>query len=97
MGERLRIGNIVDRDKVYVLIAECGAKNVATDTSKAVDAHFDCHSMTSLLEILSVITHVNRGSCRNIYRTRLTVERNCKIMPAGQRVKPAFVKIFETA
>ena len=44
MRQRLRIGNIVDGDEVDILVAQRGAKDVAADAAKSIDAHFDCHS-----------------------------------------------------
>ena len=44
MCQRLCIGNIVDPDEVDVLVAQRGAKNIAADAAKSIDAYFDCHS-----------------------------------------------------
>ena len=43
MGQRFRIGQIVDRDEIQVWIFERSAQNVAADSSEAIDANFNCH------------------------------------------------------
>jgi hypothetical protein len=43
MSEGLGIGEIVDGDEVEVLIGERGAKNVASDASKSINANFYGH------------------------------------------------------
>src|SRR5580658_934216 len=44
VGERLGIGEIVDGDEVEVLVRERGAKNVASDASKSINADFYGHA-----------------------------------------------------
>src|ERR1700688_1584977 len=43
MGESLRIGEVVDGHEIQVFVCECGAKNVASDASKTINANFYCH------------------------------------------------------
>src|SRR5579863_1410694 len=43
MSQRLGIGEIVDGDKLEVGVVEGGAKNVAANAAKSVDAYFNCH------------------------------------------------------
>ena len=43
MGQSLGIGEIVDGDELQARIVECGAKNIAANAAKAVDANFNCH------------------------------------------------------
>src|SRR2546426_4137022 len=43
MCQCLCIGNIVDPDKVDILVADRRAKDIAADAAKSIDAHFDCH------------------------------------------------------
>src|SRR5207302_5505456 len=50
MRQRLRVGNIVDRDEVDVLVAQRGAKDVAADAAKSVDTHFRSEEHTSELQ-----------------------------------------------
>ena len=47
MGQRLGVGEIVDRDEFQVRVIERRTKNVAADAPEAVDAYFDCHSTSS--------------------------------------------------
>ena len=43
VGQRLRIGEIVDGDEVQVLVGERGAENVTSNASKTINADFYCH------------------------------------------------------
>ena len=43
MGERLRVGEIVDRDELDVRIVQGGANHVASNAAEAVDANFYGH------------------------------------------------------
>ena len=43
VGQRFRIGQIVDRDEVQVGIFQRSAQDIAADSSEAIDAYFDCH------------------------------------------------------
>ena len=47
MRQGLRIGEIVDRDEIKIVVGERGAKNIAADAAEAVDAYFDCHIASS--------------------------------------------------
>src|SRR5882672_2508185 len=42
--QRFSISNVVDRHKIDVFVAERRAKDIASDSTKTVDAHFDCHA-----------------------------------------------------
>jgi hypothetical protein len=43
VGQSLRIGEIVNRDEVDVLVGQRGAENVASDASKSINANFYGH------------------------------------------------------
>src|SRR5271170_3289461 len=43
VGERLRIGEIVDRHEFDIGILERGAQNIAPDASETVNAYFNSH------------------------------------------------------
>ena len=47
MRQRFRIGEVVDRHEVEVLVGERGAKNIAADAAETVNAYFDCHVASS--------------------------------------------------
>ena len=44
MGERMRAGDVVDGDEIDVLGAQCGAHDVATDPTEAVDPDLYRHA-----------------------------------------------------
>ena len=46
--ERLRVGDIVYSNEVDFRIPKRGAKNVAPDATKSIDADFNCHSLSIL-------------------------------------------------
>jgi len=43
VGQRFRIGEIIHRYDVDVLIGECGAQHVSSDASKSINANFYGH------------------------------------------------------
>ena len=43
VGERRRVGDVVDRDNVHVVMGERGAHDVAADSSEPVDANLNGH------------------------------------------------------
>jgi hypothetical protein len=47
MGERFRIGEIVDRHELNVLVGERGANNVAPDASKTINGNFYRHGASA--------------------------------------------------
>ena len=47
MGERFRIGEIVDRHEFNVLVGERGANNVAPDASKTINGNFNWHGASA--------------------------------------------------
>ena len=53
MRQRLRIGKIVDRHEFQIRVIERGAQNVAADASEAVDANFDCHGFSVLMNAIT--------------------------------------------
>jgi len=53
--QRLCIGKVIKRDKIYLSIAHDGSKKVPPDPSKSVDADIHDHTMLLLQTILIVI------------------------------------------
>ena len=51
--QRFRISQIVDRHEFQIRIIERGAQHVAADASEAVNANFDCHNVSVLMNATS--------------------------------------------
>ena len=51
MGERLGISEIVDGDEFQAGIVQRGAKNIAANATKTVNANFNCHMTSSQISM----------------------------------------------
>ncbi len=53
--ESLRVGDVVDRDKLNVLVVDCRTHDIATDAAEAVDANLDGHSSSDELSEIAAV------------------------------------------
>jgi hypothetical protein len=55
VGQRLRIGEIIDRHKFQLLLIQTCSKDISTNSSKSINPDPDCHRHSLLSEIKNII------------------------------------------
>ena len=51
MGQRRRVRQVIDGDKLNIGIVNCRAQDIASNTTEAVNSYFNCHCVRTLLPI----------------------------------------------
>src|ERR1700722_13073502 len=87
MAQRFRIRKIVPRHELQPRILQRGTKNVAPDSSKAINANFNCHSSSLDYDCRLLTKYDGRLSAS-------TTPNQKQIMVAGKRKRRKIAAAF---